>query len=57
MYAAGNGLHATTSGGYGGAGGGSAGFILVYVPQSVIPLLTPVATSPPIEPTGTIATN
>jgi hypothetical protein len=60
----------TISGGYGGtanapgpgkadegAGGGAAGYILVYVPTGSSPTVTPAGISPPIEPTASIATN
>jgi hypothetical protein len=46
-----------TSGGFTGAGGASAGFILVYTPQGIVPTRTPIAISPGFEATGTIATN
>jgi hypothetical protein len=45
------------SGGFPGAGGGSAGYILTYTPQFVFPTLTPFAVSPAFEPNGTVATN
>ncbi|MDQ3337407.1 MAG: hypothetical protein M4D80_19770 [Myxococcota bacterium] len=39
-----------------GAGGGSAGFILTYTPQAVLPAIGDTV-SPPYEPNGTVATN
>jgi hypothetical protein len=40
-----------------GGGGGSGGFILTYTPVDVQPTLMPVAASPIVEPSATLATN
>jgi hypothetical protein len=64
--AGGNGGFASTSPTKGGAptdptafpggGGGSAGFIQVFTPDGVEPMLAPTAVSPPFQPNGTILT-
>jgi hypothetical protein len=55
--APGNGKAPSQTGRYPGAGGGSAGFLLVYTPEGVAPQLTPQGVSPPFETAGTLATN
>jgi hypothetical protein len=40
-----------------GGGGGSAGFLLVYMPVEAVPSITPLVASPPIEVLPSLATN
>lgn len=52
----GNGLRPTVSGATAGGGGAANGFLQLYTPQGVSPMLTPTGVSPPFEPNATIPT-
>lgn len=49
------GLHPTMSGATAGGGGGSVGFLQLYVPRSATPVVSPAAISPPLQSTGSLA--